>query len=124
MIKEFESKKDSLVSFGTFWRSKYLSPTTSLLTKGYLENLSRMTIEKHAPDPKSQGEAMSRDDWPMWKKAEDEEYQNLDEHDSWEIVEKPSPGVKPIKTVFKYKTKWNADNTIDKRKACLCAQGF
>ena len=28
MIKEFESKKDSLVSFGTFWRSKYLSPTT------------------------------------------------------------------------------------------------
>ena len=80
-------------------------PGGSLLTKGYLENLSSMTTEKHAPDPKSRGEAMSRDDWPMWKKAEDEEYQNLDEHDSWEIVEKPSPGVKPIKTVFKYKTK-------------------
>ena len=36
MIKEFESKKDSLVSFGTFWRSKYLSPTTTVIMIAYI----------------------------------------------------------------------------------------
>ena len=42
MIKEFESKKDSLVSFGTFWRSKYLSPTTSPTTvKAFNEEITQ-----------------------------------------------------------------------------------
>lgn len=94
-------------------------PGGSLLNRQYVNVMSTTNA-----DPQSRGEAMSRNDWPLWRSAEEQEYANLSEHDTWELVPDIPQDRQAIKAVFKYKTKYNKDNTIDKRKARLVAHGF
>ena len=61
----------------------------SLLNQQYMQVFSTSAstdpelIEKRRPtDPQSRGEAMARVDWSLWRKAEEQEYANLEEHNT------------------------------------------
>ena len=61
-----------------------------------------------------------------WKKALNEEYQSLVENNTWTLV--PASSVpkdrKPLTNKVVFKTKYNADGTIAKRKARLVVKGY
>ena len=61
-----------------------------------------------------------------WKKAVNEEYESLVENNTWTLV--PASSVpkdrKPLTNKVVFKTKYNADGTIAKRKARLVVKGY
>lgn len=111
-----EQEPGGLLLSNTWWRAKRQCVTQDT-NKSYLN-------ERFIVDPQSHNEAMARDDWNEWIKAEESEIENLTNHGTWEIVDSLPGGIKPIKTRWQYKTKFNSDNTISKRKARICAKGF
>lgn len=58
-----------------------------------------------------------------WKEAMDAEYQSLMKNNTWELVDLP-PGKKVIGCKWIFKTKYEADGSIDKHKARLVAKGY
>ena len=58
-----------------------------------------------------------------WKKAEEAEFQALTDMGTWELVE-PPPGCNIITCKWVYKTKHNADGSVQRHKGRLVAQGF
>ncbi len=80
-------------------------------------------IQDRNVDPKTIGEARSRQDWPLWKAAMDKEVQTLEQANTWNIVAcPPKKNVVGSKWVFRIKRK--VDGSINKYKACLVAWGF
>jgi hypothetical protein len=73
--------------------------------------------------PKHRGAAMKSPHRTQWYGAEVEEIDALNENDTWQLVQLPK-GRKAIGCVWVYKVKLNSDNTIERFKARLCAQGF
>ena len=74
-------------------------------------------------DPKTFTEALNGQHKNDWTSAMDLEWSQLHENDTFEVVD-ASKDVKPIKCKWVYKTKLNADGTIERRKARLVAKGF
>ena len=77
-------------------------------------------------DPTSLSDALESPQSEEWKKAINEEYQSLVENNTWTLV--PASSVpkdrKPLTNKVVFKTKYNADGTIAKRKARLVVKGY
>src|SRR5690606_27358810 len=58
-----------------------------------------------------------------WQKAMEEEMQSLHSHKTWQLAQLP-PGKKAIGCRWLFKVKRNADGTVSRYKARLCAKGF
>ena len=58
-----------------------------------------------------------------WMEAMKEEYDSIMKNETWELTELPKNKV-PIGSKWLYKTKFNADGSIDKYKARLVAKGY
>jgi len=58
-----------------------------------------------------------------WKNAMNEEYESIMRNETWELTELPENKV-PIGCKWLYKTKFNADGSVDKYKARLVAKGY
>ncbi|KXZ45263.1 hypothetical protein GPECTOR_56g359 [Gonium pectorale] len=68
-------------------------------------------------------EAKSRPDWPMWKKACDEEIASLYGNNTWTLVQvSRATRVIGVKWVFSYK--FDASGNIERYKARLFAKGY
>ena len=62
-------------------------------------------------------------DHKEWKNAMNDEYESIMKNDTWELTKLPKNKV-PIGCKWLYKTKFNADGSIDKYKAILVAKGY
>lgn len=67
--------------------------------------------------------AFPQDEQALWKSACDEELSSLRKHSTWNLVPAP-PDRRKIGCTWVFRIKHNADGTINRRKAGLCAQGF
>ena len=74
-------------------------------------------------DPTSYQEAMASPNSDRWKTAADVEMNSILKNKTWELVDLP-PGKTAIGSKWVFKTKMNADGSINKHKARLVAQGF
>ena len=74
-------------------------------------------------DPKSFRDAMKGSNSQKWKPAIEAEMNSLRKNNTWELVDLPH-GKSAIGSKWVFKTKLNADGTINKHKARLVAQGF
>eukprot|EP00253_Pinus_taeda_P025555 PITA_25555 len=71
-------------------------------------------------EPSSYDEAK---EYEEWRNAINEEYNSIMKNDTWELTELPKNRV-PIGCKWLYKSKFNADGSIDKHKARLVAKGY
>ena len=71
-------------------------------------------------EPSSYDEAK---EYEEWRNAMNEEYNSIMKNDTWELTELPKNKV-PIGCKWLYKSKFNADGSIDKYKARLVAKGY
>ena len=74
-------------------------------------------------DPKSYRDAMKGPDSSLWKIAADVEMKSILQNETWELVDLP-PGKNAIGCKWVFKTKINADGSVNKYKARLVAQGY
>ena len=73
--------------------------------------------------PTSYNQAVNGLDKDKWASAIDNELDSMQQHTVWREVELPA-GRKPISSKWVFKVKQNADGSVDKYKARLCARGF
>ena len=76
-----------------------------------------------AGDPGTFKQALRSGSAQHWKTAMEKEYSSLTKHETWELVDLPEDA-NLVGSKWVYKTKRNADGTIDKHKARLVAQGY
>ena len=76
-----------------------------------------------ASDPTSVADALSREDGTQWRKAMDEEMDSLRKNGTW-ILESLPPNRKTISAKWIFKSKLNADGSLNRYKARLVARGF
>lgn len=76
-----------------------------------------------ADDPKTYDEAMKKEDSEKWKQAISEELKNLQDNNTWTVVDRP-PDVSAVDTKWVFKTKKAADGKTNIYKARLVARGF
>lgn len=74
-------------------------------------------------DPQTVNEAMSRANAEVWRKAMKDEFDSLEENDTWELTDLPS-NRKPIHCKWVFKSKRNADGKVTRYKARLVAKGY
>ena len=84
---------------------------------------ANLAIGVGVDDPKSYQDAMSSPNSDRWKTAADVEMNSILKNKTWELVDLP-PGKTAIGSKWVFKTKMNADGSINKHKARLVAQGF
>ena len=75
-------------------------------------------------EPKNVRQALRGQDATEWLAAIEKEVSTLEIKGTWISVKSVPPDRTPILAVFKLKTKWNADGSLDKRKARLVAFGM
>ena len=78
-----------------------------------------LTVKSAFPEPKSVAAALQD---PNWTAAMGKEKGNMEITNTWDLVP-PDPTIEPISCGWIYKTQFNADGTLKKRKACLVARG-
>ncbi|XP_072077760.1 uncharacterized mitochondrial protein AtMg00820-like [Arachis hypogaea] len=61
--------------------------------------------------------------FPEWKKAMDNEYEALTKNLTWKLVPLPQ-GREAIESKWVFRVKYNADDSLQKHKSKLDAQGF
>jgi hypothetical protein len=76
-----------------------------------------------AGDPGTFKQALKSGSAQHWKTAMEKEFSSLTKHGTWELVDLPEDA-NLVGSKWVYKTKRNADGTIDKHKARLVAQGY
>lgn len=74
-------------------------------------------------DPTTFSEAINSANADEWTQAMDEELRAMKENETWEMTELP-PNRKAIGSKWVFKTKYDDDGNVIKRKARLVAQGF
>ena len=74
-------------------------------------------------DPRSYREAINGPNSTLWKTAADVEMESVLKNETWELVDLP-PGKNAIGSKWVFKTKMNADGSVNKYKARLVAQGY
>lgn len=60
---------------------------------------------------------------PHWHKAMEDEYQALVRNDTGELVP-TTADMNVVQCKWEFRTKFKADGSLDKFKACLVAKGF
>ena len=95
--------------------SKYMS--YSKLSSTHNAYLSAID---HSHEPQTFEDASQHE---VWKQAMDNELAALDENKTWSVMKLPK-GKKAVGSRWIYKTKFNADGTIERHKARLVARGF
>ena len=68
--------------------------------------------------------ALSGADGPHWKGAIDKELDQMEKFKVWELIPRAKAYKRPISMTWAFKCKSNADGTIERFKARLCARGF
>ena len=58
-----------------------------------------------------------------WNTTMNEEYESIMKNETWELTEFPENKL-PIECKWLYKTRFNADGSVDKYKAKLVAKGY
>lgn len=81
------------------------------------------TGEIEALEPTSLKDAQQRTDWPLWKRAIEEELGMLTDAGTWELTEAPK-GVNVVGCKWVFKAKKDAAGNVVRYKARLVAQGF
>ena len=71
-------------------------------------------------DPTTFEEAVAKKEW---RQALKEELLSIEKNSTWELAELPN-GKKPIAVKWIFKTKFQADGSIQKYKARLVAKGY
>jgi transposase InsO family protein/predicted aspartyl protease len=79
--------------------------------------------EESGKDPQTFKQAMESRDADAWKKAIEEELNAMKENKTWEIVDLPR-NQRTIGSKWVFKTKYDEQGNVEKRKARLVAQGF
>ena len=74
-------------------------------------------------DPPSYREAMQSENAEKWNEAIEAELKSMSDNQVWELVE-PTGSHKAIGCKWVFKTKRNADGTVERHKARLVAKGF
>eukprot|EP00794_Sanderia_malayensis_P016556 gene16556-biopygen13988 len=74
-------------------------------------------------EPSNFNEAINSKHSSQWKDAITSEYESLKKNDTWELVHLPK-GKNLVGNKWVFKVKRNADNTVNRFKARLVAQGF
>jgi Reverse transcriptase (RNA-dependent DNA polymerase)/Integrase core domain len=76
--------------------------------------------------PLTYQEAMASKDSDRWAQAIKEEYENLNRHQTWDVLNESElpAGAKPIGCKWVFKVKLNPDGSVERYKARLVAQGF
>lgn len=83
-----------------------------------------LSAEEFVEDLPSDVEQLkTRSDWPVWKRAIEEELQSLEKNATWSLTELP-PGRKVIDNKWVFKIKRHSDGSVDRYKARLVARGF
>ena len=80
-------------------------------------------MQEAGRDPKTLHEAQSRSDWPQWKAAMDREMDTLRKAGTWQTVLRPADK-NVVDSKWVYHTKYKADGTVKKYKACMVTRGF
>lgn len=80
-------------------------------------------LSAYSSDPETIQEAFASPEADEWKHAMLVEYEALRKNNTWILVDRPK-GKNVIGSKWVLKTKYNADNTVEKRKARLVAKGF
>ena len=75
------------------------------------------------PDPRSYREALSSASASDWTSAIAEEYNSLQENDTWVLVPRPK-NRRIVKCKWVFRRKYDAHGNLDRFKARLCAKGF
>ncbi|XP_023763022.1 uncharacterized mitochondrial protein AtMg00820-like [Lactuca sativa] len=60
---------------------------------------------------------------PSWSQTMHDELRALHEQNTWDLVPRPSSS-NVVGSKWIFRTKYKADDTVDRLKACLVAQGF
>ena len=81
------------------------------------------TSSAEALEPRTLAEAQKRPDWPLWKKAIEEELASLKAAGTWELVDAPK-GVNVVGSKWVFRAKKDAAGNFIRYKARLVAQGF
>lgn len=89
----------------------------------YNDNFVAQVTAHKSGDPLSYKIAMERDDSDMWQRAINDEISCHLKNKTFEICDSPKDK-KPIKSKWVFKTKYNADGSLDKYKARLVAKGY
>jgi hypothetical protein len=85
-----------------------------------LEEAAGAAVQQVGGDPKTLREARSRTDWPKWKDVMDRKIETLRKAGTWRTV--PCPADKNVvDSKWVYRTKYKADETIEKYKARVVA---
>jgi hypothetical protein len=79
--------------------------------------------ETEALEPQNLTEAKSRPDWPLWKKAIEDELSLLKEAGTWKLVNTPE-GANIVGSKWVFRAKKDANGKVVRYKARLVAQGF
>jgi hypothetical protein len=88
-----------------------------------IEEAAAAAVQAAGGDPKSLHEVQFCSNWPRWKEAMDHKLTTLQQASMWETVPRlTDKNVVDCKWV--YQTKYSANGTIDKHKACLVMHGF
>ncbi|KAK3719576.1 hypothetical protein QZH41_006798 [Actinostola sp. cb2023] len=74
-------------------------------------------------EPTTVSEALNGPDADQWHVAMQQEMDSLHKHDVWNITELPD-GRKAVGSKWVFRVKYNADGSMERRKARLVAQGF
>ena len=82
-----------------------------------------MAVGPGSDDPRSYREAMNGPNSTLWKTAAEVEIESVLKNRTWDLVDLP-PDKTAIGSKWVFKTKRNADGTINKHKARLVAQGY
>jgi hypothetical protein len=88
-----------------------------------LEEATRPAVQQVGGDPKTLREVHSHSDWPKWKEVMDREINTLRKAGTWwTVLRLANKNVVDSKWV--YCTKYKADRTVEKYKACVVTRGF
>lgn len=83
----------------------------------------RVTVADASEDPTSLKEVLASTDKTKWVNAMEKEMESLHSNDVWDLVELPKDK-KAVGSKWVFKTKKNANGTVERHKARLVAQGY
>ena len=79
---------------------------------------------KRGEEPRNVQEAFASEDKDLWTAAMQEELRSLGKHKCWTLVKKPPDDFNIVGCMWVFRIKPNADGSLGRYKARLCAQGF
>lgn len=97
-------------------------PRRNVPIQNYAE-FALQALETSTGDPETVQEAMSSDAAKLWKSAMVEEFDSLQQNQTWRLTELPT-GKTPIKCKWVFRTKCDASGQVIRHKARLVVKGY